>query len=109
MKPEEMTEDDLHAYVDNALTPAQRARVEAHLAACPEDALRVRAWSAVSPARSRGTVPCSTGPGVPSACAGPRIGLPVGSVIAQAKLPALRSTPSTPWRCEVTRVGAGKS
>lgn len=46
MKPEEMTEDDLHAYVDNALTPAQRARVEAHLAACPEDALRVRAWSA---------------------------------------------------------------
>ena len=46
MKTEAMTEDDLHAYVDNALTPAQRARVEAHLATCPEDALRVRAWSA---------------------------------------------------------------
>lgn len=46
MKPDVMTEDDLHAYVDNALTPAQRDRVEAHLAANPADAARVRAWSA---------------------------------------------------------------
>lgn len=46
MKPDVMTEDDLHAYVDNALTPAQRDRVEAHLAANSADAARVRAWSA---------------------------------------------------------------
>ncbi len=46
MKPDLMTEDDLHAYVDNALTPAQRDRVEAHLAANPADAARVRAWAA---------------------------------------------------------------
>ncbi|MBN8774194.1 MAG: anti-sigma factor [Thiobacillus sp.] len=37
-------EDDLHAYVDGALSDARRIEVEAWLAAHPEDAARVRAW-----------------------------------------------------------------
>jgi anti-sigma factor RsiW len=41
-----ITEDDLHAYVDGVLTPAQRAEVEAWLAAYPVDAERVRAYQA---------------------------------------------------------------
>lgn len=39
-----VTRDDLHAYVDGALTPAGQARVEAWLAEHPEDAAEVQAW-----------------------------------------------------------------
>lgn len=35
---------DLHAYVDDRLSAADRARVEAHLVTHPEDAARVAAW-----------------------------------------------------------------
>ena len=38
-------EDDLHAYVDGALSVARRLEVEAWLAAHPADAARVRAWA----------------------------------------------------------------
>lgn len=38
-------EDDLHAYADGQLEAARRAEVEAWLAAHPEDAARVQAWS----------------------------------------------------------------
>ncbi|MCU0805414.1 MAG: anti-sigma factor [Burkholderiales bacterium] len=38
------SETDLHAYVDGALDEAHRREVEAHLAANPVDAERVRAW-----------------------------------------------------------------
>jgi anti-sigma factor RsiW len=39
-----VSETDLHAYVDGALDEAHRREVEAHLAANPADAERVRAW-----------------------------------------------------------------
>lgn len=39
-------EAELHAYVDGRLSPVQRASVEARLAADPEAAGRVRAWTA---------------------------------------------------------------
>lgn len=42
----QITEDELHAYVDGQLPPEQRAQVEAWLAAHPEDDDRVRAWTA---------------------------------------------------------------
>lgn len=42
MRP--IAEDDLHAYADGLLPAAQRAEVEAWLAAHPEDDARVRAW-----------------------------------------------------------------
>ena len=38
-------EEDLHAYVDGALTDARRLEVEAWLAAHPADAARVQAWA----------------------------------------------------------------
>jgi len=38
-------EDDLHAYVDGALSEARRLEVEAWLAAHPADAARVQAWA----------------------------------------------------------------
>ena len=41
-----MKEDQLHAYVDDALTPAERELVERHLQDNPADAQRVRAWEA---------------------------------------------------------------
>jgi anti-sigma factor RsiW len=41
-----VTENELHAYVDAALTATRRAQVEAHLSANPEDAARVQAWQA---------------------------------------------------------------
>jgi len=46
MSPLNITEDDLHAYVDGALTPARRAEIEAYLVLHPEDAERVRAYRA---------------------------------------------------------------
>ncbi|MGP1397071.1 MAG: zf-HC2 domain-containing protein [Inquilinaceae bacterium] len=42
----DITDDMIHAYVDGALDFGDRRRVEAHLAAHPEDAARVRAYRA---------------------------------------------------------------
>src|SRR5260370_28533242 len=39
-----VTEDELHAYVDNELPVERRGNVEAWLAAHPDDAERVRSW-----------------------------------------------------------------
>ena len=39
-----VSEDDLHAFVDGALSDARRLEVEAWLAAHPEDAARVQDW-----------------------------------------------------------------
>jgi len=39
-----ITEDELHAYVDNELPAERRGDVEAWLAAHPDDAARVRSW-----------------------------------------------------------------
>ncbi len=46
MSPLNITEDDLHAYVDGALTGSRRAEIEAYLVVYPEDAERVRAYRA---------------------------------------------------------------
>ena len=46
MSPLNITEDDLHAYVDGALTASRRAEIEAYLAEYPDDAERVRAYQA---------------------------------------------------------------
>ena len=46
MNPLTITEDDLHAYVDGALTAERRGEVEAYLAEYPADAERVRAYQA---------------------------------------------------------------
>jgi anti-sigma factor RsiW len=46
MNPLNITDDDLHAYVDGALTAERRAGVDAWLAGHPEDAERVRAYQA---------------------------------------------------------------
>lgn len=43
-----MREDDLHAFVDGALSDARRLEVEAWLAAHPADAERVQAWASQS-------------------------------------------------------------
>ena len=40
-----ITEDDLHAYVDQLLEPERRAEVMAYLDAHPDVARRVAAWS----------------------------------------------------------------
>jgi anti-sigma factor RsiW len=45
-----VTEDELHAYVDNELPGERCADVEAWLAAHPEDAERVRSWRAMAEA-----------------------------------------------------------
>ena len=39
-----VTEDELHAYVDNELPAERRTDVEAWLSAHPDDAVRVRSW-----------------------------------------------------------------
>src|SRR5580698_7773078 len=39
-----VTEDELHAYVDNELPAERRGDVEAWLSAHPDDAERVQAW-----------------------------------------------------------------
>jgi anti-sigma factor RsiW len=46
MNPLDITENDLHAYVDGALERQRRVEVEAYLARYPEDAERVRAYQA---------------------------------------------------------------
>src|SRR2546430_11491046 len=43
-----VTEDELHAYVDNELPAERRGDVEAWLAAHPDDAERVRSWRAIA-------------------------------------------------------------
>jgi anti-sigma factor RsiW len=48
-----VTEEKLHAYVDDALDADERRAVEAHLAAHPEEAARVRAYIAQNQALHR--------------------------------------------------------
>ncbi|THD48374.1 MAG: anti-sigma factor, partial [Bradyrhizobium sp.] len=45
-----VTEDELHAYIDNELPAERRGDVEAWLAAHAEDAERVRSWRAMAEA-----------------------------------------------------------
>src|SRR3979490_1558931 len=45
-----VTEDELHAYVDNELPPERRGEVEAWLATHPDDAERVQSWRAMAEA-----------------------------------------------------------
>jgi len=45
-----VTEDELHAYVDNELPPERRGDVEAWLASHPDDAERVHSWRAMADA-----------------------------------------------------------
>jgi anti-sigma factor RsiW len=45
-----VTEDELHAFVDNELPAERRADVEAWLAAHPDDAERVQSWQAMAEA-----------------------------------------------------------
>jgi anti-sigma factor RsiW len=45
-----VTEDELHAFVDNELPPERRGDVEAWLAAHPDDAERVQSWRAMAEA-----------------------------------------------------------
>ena len=45
-----VTEDELHAYVDNELPAERRGDVEAWLAAHPDDAARVQSWRAMADA-----------------------------------------------------------
>src|ERR1700741_1393858 len=43
-----VTEDELHAYVDDELPAERRGDVEAWLAAHPDDAARVQSWRAMA-------------------------------------------------------------
>src|SRR6187551_1798586 len=45
-----VTEDELHAYVDNELPAERRGDVEAWLAGHPDDAARVQSWRAMAEA-----------------------------------------------------------
>src|ERR1700736_2022544 len=45
-----VTEDELHAYVDNELPAERRGDVEACLAAHPDDAARVQSWRTMAEA-----------------------------------------------------------
>ncbi len=45
-----VTEDELHAYVDNELPAGRRGHVEAWLAGRPDDAARVESWRAMAEA-----------------------------------------------------------
>src|SRR5438270_13392027 len=45
-----ITEDELHAYVDNELPAERRGDVEAWLATHPDDAERVQSWRAMAEA-----------------------------------------------------------
>lgn len=46
----QISDDELHAYVDGELDAEGRATVEAHLGAHPQDAARVRAWQRIGSA-----------------------------------------------------------
>jgi anti-sigma factor RsiW len=48
-----VTEDELHAYIDNELPTERRGDVEAWLATHPDDAERVRSWRAMADALHR--------------------------------------------------------
>jgi len=43
-----VTEDELHAYIDNELPAERRGDVEAWLAAHPDDAERVQSWQSMA-------------------------------------------------------------
>jgi len=45
-----VTEDELHAYVDNELPTERRSDVEAWLSLHPDDAARVQSWRAMADA-----------------------------------------------------------
>ena len=45
-----VTEDELHAYVDNELPAERRGDVEAWLATHPDDAARVQSWRSMAEA-----------------------------------------------------------
>ena len=45
-----VTEDELHAYVDNELPAERRSDVETWLASHPDDAARVHSWRAMAEA-----------------------------------------------------------
>src|SRR5437762_13280088 len=45
-----VTEDELHAYIDNELPAERRGDVEAWLATHPDDAERVQSWRAMAEA-----------------------------------------------------------
>src|ERR1700704_1821471 len=52
-----VTEDELHAYVDNELPAERRSDVEAWLASHPDDAARVQSWRAMAEALHAGYDP----------------------------------------------------
>ena len=56
-----VTEDELHAYVDNELPAERRIDVESWLATHPDDAERVQSWRAMADAQT-----CSQGSTRPS-------------------------------------------
>ncbi|WP_370156330.1 anti-sigma factor [Ferrovibrio sp.] len=64
-----VSEADLHAYVDDRLSPADRLRIEAHLVAHPGDAARVAAWQDQAEALRDHFAPALDAP-VPAAMAG---------------------------------------
>lgn len=103
-------QDRLHAYVDQQLAPAERAELEAHLAAHPEDAARVRAWAAQNAALHALFDPVlseahdlKVGPNsaqswrrfLPLAAA-LALGVAIGFVARSALLPAAPHAPATP-------------
>ena len=51
-----VTEDELHAYVDNELPAERRGDVEAWLASHPDDAARVQSWRTMAEALDRKSV-----------------------------------------------------
>ena len=48
-----VTEDELHAYIDNELPAERRGDVEAWLASHPDDAARVQSWRTMADAAAR--------------------------------------------------------
>jgi len=55
-----ITEADLHAFVDGKLPAARRLEVDAYLAQRPEEAERLRAYTAQTKNCARCSIPCST-------------------------------------------------
>lgn len=97
----------LHAYVDQELPSAERAALEAHLAAHPDDAVRVRAWQAQNAALHTLFDPVLAEPhhvrvAQPKGGNWPRVlplaaalalGVAIGFVARSALLPAAPATP----------------